>query len=62
MAETKLIITARDETKAAFQSVQHGLSGLNKHLGGLLGPLTALTAGGGRSTFARLLNHTPWGY
>lgn len=47
MAETKLIITARDETKAAFQSVQHGLSGLNKHLGGLLGPLTALTAGGG---------------
>lgn len=47
MAETKVIISARDETKAAFQSVQRGLSGLNKHLGGLLGPLTALTAGGG---------------
>ena len=46
MAEpkTEFLISARDETQAAFRSVEAGLSRVNAALGGMFGPLAALAS------------------
>lgn len=46
MAEnkTEFLITARDETREAFRSVESGLGRVNSALGGMFGPLAALAS------------------
>lgn len=55
MAEkTEFLITARDETGAAFAAVESGLGKISRALGGLLAPIAALTSAAG---FGALVKH-----